>query len=51
MLYCTLSSNKVEVLLDSLGVMINDIELIGIPHIIIISERNLNEGIVEYKND
>lgn len=53
-LYNTLSSNNVEVLLDDreerLGVMINDIELIGIPHILIISERNLKEGIVEYKN-
>ncbi|NOU51929.1 proline--tRNA ligase [Pseudoalteromonas sp. JBTF-M23] len=54
MLYNTLASNNVEVLLDDrkerLGVMINDIELIGIPHILIISERNLKEGIVEYKN-
>ncbi|MCV2528531.1 MAG: proline--tRNA ligase [Candidatus Lightella neohaematopini] len=32
------------------GVMLNDIELIGIPNILIISKNNLNKGIVEYKN-
>lgn len=32
------------------GVMFADIELIGIPHVIVIGERNLDEGMVELKN-
>ena len=32
------------------GVMFNDMELVGIPHTIIIGERNLDENKVEYKN-
>ena len=30
--------------------MFNDMELVGIPHTIIIGERNLDENKVEYKN-
>ncbi|MCV2502282.1 MAG: His/Gly/Thr/Pro-type tRNA ligase C-terminal domain-containing protein [Candidatus Lightella neohaematopini] len=32
------------------GVMLHNIELIGIPNILIISESNLNKGIIEYKD-
>ncbi|MCV2525049.1 MAG: proline--tRNA ligase [Candidatus Lightella neohaematopini] len=32
------------------GVMLHDIELIGIPNILIISKNNLNKGIIEYKD-
>lgn len=32
------------------GVMFADIELIGIPHVIVVGERNLDEGLVELKN-
>ncbi|MCV2499848.1 MAG: His/Gly/Thr/Pro-type tRNA ligase C-terminal domain-containing protein, partial [Candidatus Lightella neohaematopini] len=32
------------------GVMLHDIELIGIPNILIISKSNLNKGIIEYKD-
>ncbi|WP_396957755.1 His/Gly/Thr/Pro-type tRNA ligase C-terminal domain-containing protein, partial [Nitrosomonas sp.] len=42
-----------EVLLDDReerpGVMFADQELIGIPHRIVIGERNLREGMVEYQ--
>ena len=44
----------VEVLFDDRkerpGVMFNDMELIGIPHSIVIGERNLDNQQVEYKN-
>jgi prolyl-tRNA synthetase len=53
-LYTQLLEAGVEVLLDDRkerpGVMFNDMELIGIPHAIVIGERNLDEGKVEYKN-
>ncbi|HYT85509.1 MAG TPA: His/Gly/Thr/Pro-type tRNA ligase C-terminal domain-containing protein, partial [Burkholderiales bacterium] len=31
------------------GVMFADIELIGIPHRIVVGERGLKEGVVEYQ--
>ena len=31
------------------GVMFADLELIGVPHRIVIGERGLKEGMVEYK--
>ncbi len=34
---------------ERLGVKLADSELIGIPHRLVISERNLDEGVVEYK--
>ena len=44
----------VEVLFDERkerpGVMFNDMELIGVPHSIVIGERNLDNQEVEYKN-
>jgi prolyl-tRNA synthetase len=43
----------VEVLLDDRnvrpGVMFNDMELIGIPHRVVVGERGLDEGILEYR--
>ncbi|MBU2979128.1 proline--tRNA ligase [Alteromonas sp. C1M14] len=53
-LYATLSEQGVEVLFDDRkerpGVMFNDMELVGIPHSIVIGERNLDNQQVEYKN-
>jgi prolyl-tRNA synthetase len=53
-LYAQLVDAGVEVLFDDRkerpGVMFNDMELIGVPHSIVIGERNLDEQLVEYKN-
>ena len=53
-LYEELLALGVEVLFDDRkerpGVMFNDMELIGIPHSIVIGERNLDNQQVEYKN-
>jgi prolyl-tRNA synthetase len=52
-LYAELSAAGIEVLLDDRderpGVMFADLELIGIPHRIVIGERGLKEGSVEYR--
>lgn len=52
-LYKKLYAAGIEVLLDDRnerpGVMFADMELIGIPHRIVIGERGLNEGNVEYQ--
>jgi len=53
-LYTALTSQgDIEVLMDDRderpGVMFADLELIGIPHRIVIGERSLKEGMVEYK--
>ena len=53
-LYAELSAiSGLEVLLDDRderpGVMFADLELIGIPHRIVIGERGLKDGLVEYK--
>ena len=52
-LYQSLVELGVEVLLDDRderpGVMFADLELIGIPHRVVIGERGLKEGLVEYK--
>jgi prolyl-tRNA synthetase len=52
-LYQELKEAGVEVLLDDRnvrpGVMFNDIELIGIPHRVVIGERGLDEGTLEYR--
>ena len=52
-LYQALQEAGIEVLLDDreerLGVMLAEAELIGIPHQIIISDKRLLEGCVEYK--
>ncbi|MDN3609274.1 proline--tRNA ligase [Vibrio ostreicida] len=53
-LYSQLTALGIEVLFDDRkerpGVMFSDIELIGIPHTIVIGDRSLKEGNVEYKN-
>jgi len=52
-LYQGLLDAGVEVLLDDRnvrpGVMFNDMELIGIPHRVVIGERGLDEGLLEYR--
>ncbi|MGL9769845.1 MAG: proline--tRNA ligase [Sodalis sp. (in: enterobacteria)] len=53
-LYQQLQSRGVDVLLDDRkerpGVMFADMELIGIPHQLVISDRNLDTEEIEYKN-
>lgn len=53
-LYRQLLEKNIDVLLDDRqerpGVLFADHDLIGIPHRIIISERTLSEGVVEYKS-
>lgn len=53
-LYRTLLSQGVEVIFDDRkerpGVMFADMELIGVPHMIVIGEKNLENGEIEYKN-
>ncbi len=52
-LYAELTTAGFEVLLDDRkerpGVMFADMELIGIPHRIVLGDRSLDEGVVEYK--
>lgn len=52
-LYTKLQNSGVEVLFDDrderAGVMFADMELIGVPHIITIGAKSLDNGIVEYK--
>jgi prolyl-tRNA synthetase len=52
-LYAELSAAGIEVLLDDRderpGVMFADIELIGIPHRIVVGERGLKQGMIEYQ--
>jgi len=53
-LYAELQDAGFEVIFDDRkerpGVMFADMELIGIPHTIVIGERNLDEGAVEHKD-
>lgn len=53
-LYNTLRSHGIDVILDDRkerpGVMFADMELIGVPHNIVIGDRNLDSEEVEYKN-
>ncbi|MEY2633718.1 MAG: hypothetical protein RIR00_2372 [Pseudomonadota bacterium] len=52
-LYAELSARGIDVLLDNRnerpGVMFADMELIGIPHRLVVGDRGLKEGQVEYK--
>ncbi|MGA7749548.1 MAG: proline--tRNA ligase [Gallionella sp.] len=52
-LYAALQAAGIEVLLDDRderpGVMFADMELIGIPHRIVIGERGLKDGMLEYQ--
>ncbi|MFV0576327.1 MAG: proline--tRNA ligase [Vibrio sp.] len=53
-LYAELTAAGIDVLFDDRkerpGVMFKDIELIGIPHTIVIGDRSMDEGNFEYKN-
>ncbi|EJL6718553.1 proline--tRNA ligase [Vibrio alginolyticus] len=53
-LYAELTAMGIEVLFDDRkerpGVMFSDVELIGVPHTIIIGDRSMKEGNFEYKN-
>ena len=53
-LYADLKAAGFEVLFDDrkerAGVIFADMELIGIPHFLIVSESNLDEDKIEYKN-
>ena len=52
-LYADLKASGIDVLLDDRnerpGVMFADMELIGIPHRVVVGERGLGEGKLEYK--
>ena len=52
-LYAELKKSGIDVLLDDRnerpGVMFADMELIGIPHRVVVGERGLAEGMLEYK--
>ena len=52
-LYAELKAAGVDVLLDDRderpGVLLADCELIGIPHRVVIGDRGLKEGVVEYQ--
>ena len=53
-LYNELVAAGIDVILDDRrerpGVMFADMELIGIPHRFVFSERGLDEGTIEYKS-
>ncbi|WP_105903070.1 proline--tRNA ligase [Vibrio gangliei] len=53
-LYAELTAAGIEVLFDDRkerpGVMFKDIELIGIPHTVVIGDRSMDEGNFEYKH-
>ncbi|WP_373819487.1 proline--tRNA ligase [Glaesserella sp.] len=53
-LYKTLRSQGVDVIFDDRkerpGVIFADMELIGVPHMVVIGEKNLENGEIEYKN-
>ncbi|RXJ72493.1 proline--tRNA ligase [Veronia nyctiphanis] len=53
-LYADLKAAGVEVLFDDRkerpGVMFSDMELVGVPHTVIIGERSMDKGVFEYKH-
>ncbi|MDW6003353.1 proline--tRNA ligase [Vibrio mangrovi] len=53
-LYADLKAQGIDVLFDDRkerpGVMFSDMELIGIPHMVVIGDRSMDEGNFEYKN-
>lgn len=53
-LYKTLLSQGIDVIFDDRkerpGVMFADMDLIGVPHMVVIGEKNLDNGEIEYKN-
>lgn len=54
LLYEALKANDIDVLLDDRnerpGVKFADMELIGIPHKIIVGDKSLEKGVIEYKS-
>jgi prolyl-tRNA synthetase len=52
-LYANLMKAGIDVILDDrdqrLGTMLADWELIGVPHRVVVGERNLKEGKMEYQ--
>ena len=52
-IYAELQAAGMDVLLDDRlvrpGVMFSDMELIGIPHRVVVGEKNLDKGMLEYK--
>ncbi|MDA0110363.1 proline--tRNA ligase [Vibrio sp. La 4.2.2] len=53
-LYAELTAAGIEVLFDDRkerpGVMFSDMELVGVPHTVVIGDRSMDEGNFEYKN-
>ncbi|WP_241902898.1 His/Gly/Thr/Pro-type tRNA ligase C-terminal domain-containing protein, partial [Vibrio breoganii] len=53
-LYADLTAQGIEVLFDDRkerpGVMFKDIELVGIPHTVVIGDRSMDNGHFEYKS-
>jgi prolyl-tRNA synthetase len=53
-IYAKANEAGIDVLFDDRkerpGVMFADAELLGIPHVIVIGDRSLDKGVVEYKN-
>ncbi|SKA50104.1 proline--tRNA ligase [Enterovibrio nigricans] len=53
-LYADLTAAGIEVLFDDRkerpGVMFSDMELMGVPHTVIIGERSMDNGVFEYKH-
>jgi prolyl-tRNA synthetase len=53
-LYAEFQAAGIEVLFDDRdarpGVMFADMELIGIPHRVVVGEKNLDAGVVEFKS-
>ncbi|NUY56765.1 proline--tRNA ligase [Salinivibrio sp. EAGSL] len=53
-LYADLTRAGIDVLFDDRkerpGVMFSDIELVGVPHTIVIGERSMDNGVFEYKH-
>ncbi|WP_241902372.1 His/Gly/Thr/Pro-type tRNA ligase C-terminal domain-containing protein, partial [Vibrio breoganii] len=53
-LYVDLTAQGIEVLFDDRkerpGVMFKDIELVGIPHTVVIGDRSMDNGHFEYKS-
>ncbi|MGV6807182.1 MAG: proline--tRNA ligase [bacterium] len=54
-LYSPLTGRGVDVLIMDeekarLGAMLSDVELVGIPHTLIVGDRGLENGVVEYRN-
>jgi len=53
-LYTKLIEHGIEVLLDDRkerpGIMFADADLIGVPHRVVVGDKSLDKGLVEYKN-